>query len=173
MSVEIPILNTERLNLVPPSASSWNVYKQFYCDASASKFYGGPLSLADTRARLDRDSDSWRSKGFGVWVIQRKHEQDLVGTCGFWQLDEWPRELTWWLLPSARGKGIATEASFAAIKFAYDQFHWEAVETYMNDENQAARALVIRLGGVLDSRRMFPDGIKRDVFVIPRPSGVT
>jgi [ribosomal protein S5]-alanine N-acetyltransferase len=91
----------------------------------------------------------------------------VVGTCGFWQGKGWPRELTWWLLPSARGRGIALEASHAAVRHAYQVFGWPEVQTYMNENNAAARALAVRLGGEVLDRRRFPDGLERDVFLIP------
>jgi [ribosomal protein S5]-alanine N-acetyltransferase len=109
-------------------------------------------------------------QGFGVWALQRRGSGDLVGVCGFWQGKGWPRELTWWLLPAARGAGLAHEASQAAVAHAYEVFGWPDVETYMSDENKSARALVRRLGGVHTGRRAFPDGAERDVFRIPLPS---
>lgn len=36
----------------------------------------------------------------------------------------------------------------------------------MKDENAAARALAIKLGGEIIAREIFPDGIERDVFEI-------
>ena len=93
-----------------------------------------------------------------------------MGTCGFWQGKGWPRELTWWLASEARGQGIAKEASIAAITHAYSVFEWSEVQTYMNDENSAARALVVSLGGHVVGRQRFPDGLERDVFQIPRPA---
>ncbi len=167
MHFQIPSLSTKRLKLVPPSIDSWPAYQQFYADESASQMYGGPLSEGQIWARLASDIGTWHLRGFGVWVVQRRREQDLVGTCGFWQGKGWPRELTWWLLPTARGSGIATEASRAAIHYAYDRLGWNSVETYMNDNNTAARALTERLGGKRVDRRMFPDGLGRDVFVLP------
>ncbi len=164
----IPTLTTDRLKLVPPGTDSWSAYEHFYTDAEASRMYGGPLSIRDAWARLSSDLGSWHLQGFGVWVIQRQHDGEFVGTCGFWQGKGWPRELTWWLLPHARGVGIATEASRAVINQAYKAFQWESVETYMKDENLAARALVLRLDGQRIDRRMFPDGLERDVFRFPR-----
>jgi ribosomal-protein-alanine N-acetyltransferase len=168
-SVKIPILTTARLSLLPPSALAWETYERFYTDAEASRPYGGPLSVRDAWARLSSDVGSWHLQGFGVWVIQRRAEGENVGTCGFWQGKGWRRELTWWLLPEARGTGLAQEASVAAIAHAYSTLRWPVVETYMKDENQAARALVIRLGGEKIARERFPDGLERDVFCLPRP----
>lgn len=165
----IPTLETPRLLLVPPSAACEDAYQRFYTDAQASGSYGGPLSAGAAWARLASDLGTWSLKGFGVWAIQRKTEGDIVGTCGFWQGKGWPIELTWWLLPQARGAGIAKEASLAAVRHAYQSFGWREVRTYMNDDNLAARALAQSLGARKTGRQTFPDGLERDVFLIPPP----
>lgn len=167
----IPTLHTERLVLIPPSAACENLYEAFYTDAAASRLYGGPLTSGAAWARLAADIGAWHLQGFGVWAIQRREQGGLVGTCGFWQGKGWPRELTWWLLPSARGSGIAHEASLAAVAHAHGVFRWPFVETYMNDGNEPARKLAHRLGGVGTGRRSFPDGIDREVFRIPARNG--
>lgn len=163
----VPTLETQRLLLLPPDADCDVLYQRFYSDADASGAYGGPLSPGAAWARLNADLGSWYLSGFGVWVLRRKVEGDLVGVCGFWQGRGWPRELTWWLLPEARGIGLAQEASRAAIAHAYRGFGWDAVETYMNDDNRTARGLVERLGGVKSRRERFPDGLDRDIYRIP------
>jgi RimJ/RimL family protein N-acetyltransferase len=73
-------------------------------------------------------------------------------------------------LPGARGRGLALEASRAAVRHAYRHFGWSDVQTYMNDNNVEAKALVARLGGVQIGRQVFPDGLERDVFRIPEPA---
>ncbi|HEX8610091.1 MAG TPA: GNAT family N-acetyltransferase [Telluria sp.] len=167
----IPTLHTERLALLPPSLACEALYDAFYTDAHASSPYGGPLTSAAAWSRLAADLGAWHLQGFGVWAIERRDTGALVGVCGFWQGKGWPRELTWWLLPEARGAGFAQEASRAAIEHAYRHFAWQSVETYMNDDNHAARALVLRLGGVVTGRHAFPDRIERDVFRLPRVAG--
>lgn len=167
--MQIPTLHTDRLTLAPPSALCEDLYDEFYTDARASSEYGGPLTSGAASARLAADIGTWHMRGFGVWVVRRNEQGDFVGTCGYWQGKGWLRELTWWLLPRARGAGIAHEASLAVIRHAYEVFGWPAVETCMKDTNAAARALVERLGGVKTGRRRFPDGLERDVFQIPQP----
>lgn len=171
MAMQIHTLQTDRLTLLPPDAAAEQLYEEFYTDAQASAAYGGPLTSEAARARLAADIGAWHLQGFGVWVVQRRQQHDLVGVCGFWQGRGWPRELTWWLLPRARGAGLAQEASQAAIRHAYRAFGWPSVETYMHDSNESARALALRLGGILTARQLFPDGLERDVFQIPQPAG--
>lgn len=174
-TIAIPTLETRRLRLEPPSAACAALYEAFYTDAEASRTYGGPLTPGAAWARLASDLGSWQLQGFGVWALCRRDAgehgggPERVGACGFWQGRGWPRELTWWLLPSARGQGLAYEASIAAARHAYEVFGWSTVETYMDDANAPARALVAQLGGVRVDRRAFPDGRERDVFRIPPP----
>ena len=168
--MQIPTLETERLILLPPSEACESLYEEFYTDEQASCAYGGPLTSGAAWARLAADLGTWHLHGHGVWAVQRREQRDLVGVCGYWQGNGWPMELTWWLLPRVRGGGIAQEASLAALEHAYRVFGWPVVETYMNDNNERARALVLRLGGVKSGRRQFPDGLERDVFRIRCPS---
>ncbi len=166
----IPILETQRLRLVPPTIENLDFYEEFYTNEESSKAYGGPLDKEQTIARLKADLGSWYLFEFGVWIIQQKSDDSFVGTCGFWQGNDWPIELTWWVLPKARGKGIATEASKAAIAHAYNEFNWDKVQTYMNDDNIAARTLVEKLGGQKIDRQSFGDGLSRDIYKIPKPN---
>jgi len=166
----IPTIETERLRLIPPSSGCFEVYERFYTDAEASRMYGGPISKEQVWSRLKSDLGSWYLLNFGVWVIQLKSNNSFIGTCGFWRGKDWPRELTWWVMPEGRGKGIATEASIAALLHAYNEFKWDKVETYMNDENIAARTLVEKLGGVKAKRQKFPDGLSRYIYELPKPA---
>ena len=64
----------------------------------------------------------------------------MLGGCGFWWPSGWPRpELTWWLIESARGEGLATEASVTAIDFAYRVLNWDSVETHIPHYLRVAR----------------------------------
>lgn len=166
----IPTIEAERFTLVAPSLECYEAYERFYTDADASAMYGGPISKEQTLARLKADLGSWGLLGFGVWVIRLKSNNHYVGTCGFWQGEGWPRELTWWILPEYRGQGIATEASKAVLLHAYDRFKWTSVETYMNDTNTAARTLVEKLGGEKIRREVFNDGLSRNIYRLAKPA---
>lgn len=168
----IPTLHTERLDLVPPDRGCDAAYQRFYTDPAASAEYGGPLTPAATWARLAFDLGAWHLQGFGVWAVRRRADGEVLGVCGFWQGRGWPRELTWWLLPEARGQGVALEASRAAVEHAHADtgFGWGEVQTYTADSNTAAQALITRLGGVRVDRSSFPDGQARWLYRIPRPS---
>lgn len=167
---DIPQLTTERLILRAPCAADLDAYRAFYAvsDVTVGGYRGG-RSDADVAAILDRDIAHWAAKGFGMFTLRRISDGAFLGGTGLSHPDGWPsHELTWWQMPEARGHGYATEASRAVIDWAYGTLGWSQVETHMRDENAAAHALAKRLGGVMDRREVFPDGITRDVYVLPQ-----
>ena len=170
----IPELKSQRLILRAPREDDFPVYRTFYTDADASRFYGGPMTASNAWKQLAMELGHWYLKGYGMWSLELRSSGEMIGGCGFWWPSGWPRpELTWWLIESARGNGYATEASIAAIDFAYQTLNWESVETHLDDDNEAARKLVLRLGGSLLTREVFPDGIERYVYSIPPARGKT
>lgn len=160
-----PKLRTARLTLRLPDARDLDAYTDFFADAQASHFYGGPLRRDQAFAMLCRDIGHWAMRGFGKFAVTL--DGATVGGCGIVHPDGWPgHELTWWVLPEARGQGIAREASLAVLAWARDLGRAE-IETHFRDENIAARRLTESLGGRLLRRETFPDGIARDIYGIP------
>lgn len=163
-------LETERFILRPPASEDFPAYRAFFADADASHFYGGPLREDHAWRVLAAHRGHWHLRGYGIWMIVQKEEHTAIGGCGFFWPEGWPRrELTWWLLPQARGTGAAVEVSTAAIRHAYDSYGWPLVETHMVDSNQAAQKLVRKLGGQEIARETFPDGQSRTVYRLPPP----
>lgn len=161
----IPTIVTERLELRGPVATDFPVYQAFFEDAEASAFYGGPLSAGQAWRVLATDIGHWALRGYGRWVITLRHSELMIGSCGLWWPEGYPRsELTWWIMPSARRQGYAREASMAAVEFGYHTSGWPLVETHMDDNNIAARSLVESLGGEVFTRETFPDGKTRNVY---------
>ena len=168
--MNIPTLHTERLILRAPGKDDFPAYRNFYADRRASAAYGGPLRSGLAWRKLAADIGHWSLRGFGMWTLAETDTGTAVGGCGIVWPDDWPRhELTWWIVPGARRRGYAFEASQAAIAWAYDSLGWSQVETHMNDGNQAARRLAEKLGGKIIGRDVFPDGISRNIYVLPRP----
>ena len=164
----IPILETERLLLRAPEAGDFPVYRSFFEDEAASRAYGGPMRADAAWRVLALDLGHWALRGFGRWSVVTKHDGAMIGCCGLWWPEGYPRsELTWWIVPSARKHGYAFEASRAAIRFGYRTLGWNLVETHMNDENAAARGLAEKLGGRVIARDIFPDGLARNIYALP------
>lgn len=162
----LPRLTSARLVLRAPEGQDFDAYCRFFADADASHFYGGPLRPDLAFDILSRDIGHWALKGFGKFTVMR--DGVAIGGCGVVESDGWPsHELTWWLLPEARGQGYAQEASRTVLAWTGDLTGRDAIETHFRDENIPARRLTESLGGQKIRREMFPDGNARDVYAIP------
>ena len=141
-----PLIETDRLTLRAPQQEDLPAYTSFY-DVSDVKVggYRGNRSADEVSAILDRDIAHWHDKGFGMFLLCDKASGAVLGGAGLCHPDDWPsHELTWWLLPQARGTGVATEASLAVIAWGYDDLGWRRIETHMRDGNLPARKLALR-----------------------------
>ena len=167
--MKTPRLETERLILRLPSEDDTPAYVAFYADAEASSFYGGPLGPVAAWSRMARDVGHWHLRGYGMFSVIERESGKMVGGCGLYWPTGWPRpELTWWIPPEARRKGYAHEASRAVIDWGYDDLGWDLVETHADDHNRAAHGLIRALGGIEIAREVFPDGVERSVFRLPK-----
>lgn len=166
-----PALETARLSLEAPAERHFPAYRAFYCGVDGTlRRHSGRKSERDAWSILAADIGHWALRGFGIWALTERASGETVGACGLWHPMGWPEaELTWWLVPEARGAGYATEASHAAIAFGYDVLGWDSVETHMRDDNIPARRLAERLGGRIARRLTFPDGVARDIWTLPHP----
>ncbi len=168
MSLNIPTITTERLTLRAPTIGDLDAYSAFndVSELAVGKYRSGKTA-DEIKDVLQGDIDHWQ-KDFGMWLITLADNQ-VIGGAGLVHPDDWPsHELTWWLMPEHRRHGYATEASRAVIEFGYAVLGWPQVETHLHDENIPARQLAQRLGGKIDRRVTFPDGVARDVFALPR-----
>lgn len=149
-------------------AEDYPVYRTFFADTMASGAYGGPLDPGEAWEMLALDIGHWALRGYGRWAVVVKASGEMIGGCGLWWPEGYPRsELTWWIIPAARRSGYAFEASQAAVRFGYRTLGWPLVQTHMNDRNTPARRLVEKLGGEIIDRTRFPDGMVRDIYALP------
>src|SRR5262245_49749965 len=82
---------------------------------------GMPLTRVESRITSDRVAEHWRTYGFGLWAVEEKATDRMVGFAGIchplW-LPGWERtvEVGWRLHRDVWGRGYATEAGRAALQ---------------------------------------------------------
>lgn len=91
-----PSLKTERLTLRVPRNKDFAVYRDFFADAEASRFYNGQMDAGDAWRVLATDLGHWALRGYGRWAVIEQSIERMVGGCGLWWPEAYPRsELTW------------------------------------------------------------------------------
>lgn len=146
-----PVIAGEGFRLVP-----WRV-EHF---ARFAALQGDALSMqamaqqAQDRAAAWRElaafAGHWVLKGFGFYALEAPEADGFCGYVGLWQPIGWPEpELTYALLPAARGRGLATRTS-AAVLTAAGEAGFDPLVSYLDPHNDASRRVMERLGATTE-----------------------
>jgi RimJ/RimL family protein N-acetyltransferase len=153
-----PTLETDRLILRPTAAHDLDGFAELLGDEQASRYIGGRQARSGAWRQLCTMAGSWTLNGFGMFSVIEKAGGRCVGRLGPWAPEGWPgTEVGWGLVPSAWGKGYATEGAAAAIDWAFDTLGWTEVIHVIDPANLRSVRVAERLGSkLLRSGRLLP-----------------
>ena len=144
-----PELETARLRLRPFTPADLDALCRITRDPEVMRFisYGRPITREETAANLHNIIENFRRRGFGRWALVEKAGGALLGYCGLARPAEAAGvELVYMLARRAWGRGLATEASTAVLRFAFEEVGLERVYAYTMPGNQRSRRTLERLG---------------------------
>src|SRR5271170_5299569 len=129
-SVQVPVLETDWLKLRGHQLDDFVDCSAMWADPKVTQYTTGkPLSEEECWTRLLRYVGHWALLGFGYWVAEEKTTGNFVGEIGFadYKRDMQPSlngmpESGWILASHAHGKGYATEALRAAVRWGDEHF---------------------------------------------------
>lgn len=99
--------------------------------------------LASLPARMER----WRTQGFGQFGVFDKADENLMGYCGFQYLDGTPDvEIYYGFFKKHWGKGFATEAARAALRFGFEQAKLTKITAVTHPENVESQNVLRKIG---------------------------
>src|SRR5688500_18057608 len=111
-----------RLRLFAPGDSF--EFSSITRDPEVMRFIGAgrPISSDETAANLDSLINAFRRRGFGRWAVVHKESGRLIGYCGFSAGNPAAGvELAYMLARPFWGKGFATEAARACLRYAFEE----------------------------------------------------
>lgn len=147
MSVFDIRLETERLWLRPPQLSDFDGFAGMFGDEEAARHIGGHMPRAAAWRRFLQQPGAWVVQGFGMFSVLDKGTGEWLGQTGPWRPEGWPgNEIGWAFRRSAWGLGYATEATTAAIDWAFEHLGWTSIIHCIAPENAASQRLAQRLG---------------------------
>lgn len=151
----IPGLETERLILREWRDADRTPFAELNADPRVAEHLSGPLERAASDAFVDRIVARWASDGHGLWAIERREDGRFVGFAGLaaptFEAAFTPCvEVGWRLAPEAWGRGYASEAARAALRFGFEELDLAEIVSFTVPANLRSRAVMERIGMTRD-----------------------
>jgi RimJ/RimL family protein N-acetyltransferase len=109
---------------------------------------GRAMTLEETAARLPAHREHWAEHGYGTWGIFDPTTGALFGFAGLHFTEEvGETEVHYALARAHHGKGIATEATKASLRFGFEVVGLERIVAYAMQDN-AGSINVLRKAGM-------------------------
>lgn len=144
------MIETARVRLRPWRESDRAPLAVMHSDEEVMADYGGPLTRADSDAKLDRYAAAFEAYGFSRLVLEGL-DGVFLGYVGVMPI--WPThpvapgvEIGWRLARSAWGAGFASEGARAALRDGFRRHGWDEVLSYTAPDNLRSQAVMSRLG---------------------------
>lgn len=145
-----PILRTDRLILRQVTKDDASSLLKYLSDTDVMKYVGlEPFKSIDDVL----DEISWYQSIFekrtGIrWGITLKDQDVVIGSCGFLNLvsQHYRSEIGIELSREHWGKGIASEAFEAVIRYGFEQFNLQRIEALIEPPNIPSQKLAERQG---------------------------
>ena len=123
-----------------------------------------------TKRYLDYVTSLYRSGDFFDFAIEYRQNGKMIGTCGFAAIDKNNdcAEVGYVLSPEYWGKGIATEALTAMLRFGFCDLGVNRIEARYMTENTASRRVMEKCGMIYEGtyrKKLLVKGQFRDTGV--------
>jgi len=145
-----PRLQTERLNILPPTLSDASDLYALRSTHEFMKFIGKyPMKdLSEATQYIQEIHDRFQQKTGISWKICEKVSNKLIGYIGFWSIDytHFRIEIGYGLHPDHHQKGYLTEALKALIFYVFTELGIHSIEANANVNNLASIQLLRKCG---------------------------
>jgi RimJ/RimL family protein N-acetyltransferase len=103
-----------------------------------------PYGPADAR-RFIAQADAWRADGRELSLVIAGRDDALLGMIGLRLTDD-PPTVGYWLAPGARGRGLATAATIALARWAFERYGMPRLALHAEPSNTASVRVAERSG---------------------------
>lgn len=143
----MPEIETARLQLRHLTLDDLDALFYIYSNPEVSRYISkGARTKDQTLAALVYMIEHWEH-GFGMWAVIHKESSKMIGRCGLCFLDNTPEvELGYALDKPYWNMGLATEASFASLKYGFEEVGLQRIVAIARPENIASQRVMQKVG---------------------------
>jgi len=149
MITPIPSIHTPRLVLRPLQTRDDEVLYQIYQTEGVLRYFPTPIppSLEKVQGFITVQRLHWEKHGYGNWGILPEGQAELIGWAGLQFLPELDETEVGFLLDRPFwGKGYATEAALACLRFGFENFKLDHLIALVHPDNLASRRVIQKCG---------------------------
>lgn len=146
----VPVLITQRLRLRRMTHDDAEAIMAIFGSPEVLRYLNlEPVDTSDkATGMIDWFEQEYQNHQTPNWGITLQGEDRLIGMCGTY---EWDREnrhvdIGYHLLPSRWGKGYATEATRAIIRWCFDTLDVHRIQADCTDGNIASERVLLKCG---------------------------
>ena len=142
-------LETARLLLRPCTLEDLDALHRFWTDPEVRRYLWDDqvISREQAETMLQRSLASFRTHGFGLWIVYCAGEEAMVGFCGLSLTGDPPQvELLYGIAPSLWGQGLATEAARAVLRYGLEALRLVRIGAGADVPNVASVRVLEKLG---------------------------
>ena len=155
-----PVVETKRLLLRPFVATDLDEWARvIFDDPEVTRYL--PKRSVSPREHVERNfmamNEEWSQYGYSWWAVTDKITGRLVGHCGlsYNGVYEGETELGYALAKDVWGKGIATEAAWASVRFGFETIQLERVFACAIPENVGSRRVMEHIGLIYEKETQY------------------
>lgn len=144
-------LKTERLLLRQWKKEDFQLFAKMNADPVVMEYYPSTLDDEQSNVMANKIKSLISEKSWGFWAVELLDEERFIGFTGLheptYELPVTPCvEIGWRLDKESWGKGYATEAARASLKFAFDELELNEVYSFASVINKKSWKVMQRLG---------------------------
>ena len=125
-----------------------------FSDVESMKYYPKPFTLQETKNWINWNIENYSNYGFGLWCVILKENDQLIGDCGITLQkinNNMEPELGYHINKNYLNKGYATEAAQACRDYAFENFKFKKIYSYMKYSNIASVKVAEKVGMKLEN----------------------
>ena len=143
------LLESQRLLLKPILESQLNILHNIFIDPYVRRYLCNDriFSRQQVEEMLLESQKLFNEQRFGLWFLETKGEQKIVGFAGLWYFfAEKQPQLVYALLPEAVKKGYATEASTRIVEYYFNDLGYQYLLASCDKPNLLSQKVAQRIG---------------------------
>lgn len=150
------IAETPRLRLTTWHPDDADAIAPLWLDREVMRYAGAISDRAGVDRALAAAREAQRAHGVCLWAV--RCGASVIGDCGFHAIGDGIYELGYHFMPSAQGRGYATEAARAALAHAFGPLGARGVVAWSHPDNVASIAVLRRCGFAAEGPDPAEDG---------------